>query len=290
MQFVFQYPVVLVAILALAFAEYFWRMRVAGRGYDLGAALASLGVAVGGAVLKPLGAIVIGGTYLFFHEIAPLSLPIEDRRVWAIGFLALEFSYYWFHRWSHTIRWLWATHVVHHSAAEFTLPAAIRLGWTGVLSGGWLVFAPMVLAGFPPLMVGTLLGLNLLYQYFLHTEAVGKLGPLELVLNTPSHHRVHHSSDEGYLDSNFGGVVIVFDRLFGTYKEEPADRRLRYGLVHPITSRNPVKIALHEWVRMWSDARNARGVLRWRALFGRPGTSLSDVVPHERTTPSVRTS
>jgi sterol desaturase/sphingolipid hydroxylase (fatty acid hydroxylase superfamily) len=266
-----QYPMVLAVMTALAFAEWLWVRFFARRSYDIGASLASFGVAIGQSLLKPLGGVVIFGTYTLLQAATPLALPMDDWRVWVAGFFAVEFAYYWFHRFSHCINWLWATHAVHHSANELTLPAAIRLGWTGVLSGGWLVFAPLVLLGFPPLMVGLLLAINLLYQFGLHTEVIRKLGPLEWVLNTPSHHRAHHSSDEPWLDCNFGGVLIIFDRWFGTFVPEPEEGGLRYGLTDPIRSNNPFVIAFSQWAVMarllWS-VNNARD--RWLVIAGRP--------------------
>ncbi len=266
-----QYPMVLVVMIGLALAEWVWARFIARCGYDAGSSLASFGVAVGQSLLKPLGGVVILGTYTALHALTPLRLPIDDWRVWVIGFFAVEFAYYWFHRLSHRINWLWATHAVHHSANELTLPAAVRLGWTGVISGGWLAFAPLMLLGFPPLMVGLLLALNLLYQFGLHTEAIRKLGPLEWVLNTPSHHRAHHASEEPWLDCNFGGVLIVFDRWFGTFVPEPDEGGLRYGLTDPIQSNNPFVIALRQWAimaRLFWAAYNA--VDRWRIVFGKP--------------------
>lgn len=129
----------------------------------------------------------------------------------------------------------------------------------------------MALMGFHPVLIATLLAVNLRYQYFLHTEAVGKLGVLEWVFNTPSHHRVHHGSNPAYLDTNFGGVLIVFDRLFGTFVEERADELVRYGLTKPVTSNNPFVIAFHEWANLWRDLKHVRSVRgAWRVLFGRP--------------------
>ncbi|MBD3730761.1 MAG: sterol desaturase family protein [Sphingomonadales bacterium] len=250
-------PLVLVLALAMVAGEYLWRTRRAQIGYDWRAALASFGVMVGGALFKPLGAVVIGSAFAGAALVAPWQFPLDSWIAWVAGFFAMEFAYYWFHRFSHTVRWLWTTHAVHHSAAEFTLPAAVRLGWTGALSLGWMLFVPLVLIGFPPVMVAALLGANLLYQFLLHTEAVKRLGALEWVLNTPSHHRAHHSRDEAYLDCNFGGVLIVYDRLFGTFREEPAEGGLRFGLVHELDSRNPVTIALHEWGRLLRDLRAA---------------------------------
>lgn len=266
-----QRPAILLFFLVLALIEWRWRTHRAGRSYDWRASLASFGIAAGQFAIRPLTAIMLTGVYGLAHQIALFPMPISDWRVWVAGFFAVEFSYYWFHRWSHMINWMWATHAVHHSANEMTLPAAIRLGWTNIISGGWLLFLGLVVIGFPPLVVIGLLGANLLYQYGLHTEAIGKLGPVEWVLNTPSHHRAHHASDKGYLDCNFGGVLIIFDRLFGTLRVEPDGGGLRYGLVKPVLSYNPIVIAFAQWqlmanafliARTWHD--------RWTVLFGRP--------------------
>lgn len=264
-------PWILGVLLALAIAEWFWRTRIAHKSYDLQASFGSIGVAAIGALLKPLNAAVIGFAFLGIAQITPWQMPADDWRVWVVGFFGVEFAYYWFHRWSHTINWLWASHAVHHSANEMTLPAAVRLGWTNALSGGWVVFVPLILIGFPPVVIVTLLAANLLYQYSLHTEAIGKLGPLEYVFNTPSHHRAHHASDARWLDCNYGGVLIVFDRLFGTFVPEPDGGGLSYGLVKPLRSNNPVHIALRQWAILFRAVRSAPG---WRRraelLIGRP--------------------
>jgi sterol desaturase/sphingolipid hydroxylase (fatty acid hydroxylase superfamily) len=166
---------------------------------------------------------------------------------------------------------MWATHSVHHSAGQMTLLASIRLGWTNLFSAGWVCYAPLVFAGFDPRMIAVLLAVNLRYQFFLHTEAVGRLGPLEWVFNTPSHHRVHHGTNPCYLDRNYGGVLIVFDRLFGSFAAERPDEPVRYGLAHRAPSHNPLKIAFGEWAallrRAWT-APTARA--RAIALFGPP--------------------
>lgn len=264
-------PEFLSIVAVFVIGEALWRTSIAGRTYDVAGAAASFGVAVGNLVFKPLNGAIVGGAFLGVYAATPMRLPLDDWRVWLACFVAVEFVYYWFHRWSHLVRWLWTSHAVHHTANEMTFPAAIRLGWTGAFSGGWILFTPLVALGFHPVMVSALIAGNLAYQFFLHTEAVGRLGPLEWVLNTPSHHRVHHASNPAYIDRNFGGVVIVFDRMFGTYAEERSGEPLRYGLVHPVTSRNPVTIALHEWGRMVRDVAAARDAAAvWRALFGRP--------------------
>jgi sterol desaturase/sphingolipid hydroxylase (fatty acid hydroxylase superfamily) len=155
---------------------------------------------------------------------------------------------------------LWASHSVHHSAEQLTLLASLRLGWTNALSGGWLFYLPLVFAGFDPRMVVALLVFDLHYQFFLHTEAVGRLGPLEWIFNTPAHHRVHHASNAPYLDRNFGGVLIIFDRLFGTLAIEQAAEPLCYGLAHRASSPNPVRLAFGEWSRLFHAMRSARGL------------------------------
>lgn len=258
MQLAFRHPWILLVMLALAAGEFAWRRRA--RGYDLAAAGASLGVAVGQAVIRPVTGIVLAAIFATLAGWAPFHLPAGDWRTWAAAFIAVEFAYYWFHRASHRVRWMWATHAVHHSAQEMVLPAAIRLGWTEFFSLGWVFFASLVLIGFPPLVIAVLLSLNLIYQFPLHTEAIGKLGPLEWVFNTPSHHRAHHSRDEAFLDCNFGGTLIVFDRMFGTFRAEPHEGGLHYGLYKRETGNNPFRIALGEWRVLFADIARAQGL------------------------------
>lgn len=276
-------PVVLLLFLILALIEWRWRTRPGARGYDWRASAASLGIGVGQFMLRPLTAAMLTSVYSAAHRIALFPMSIDDWRVWVVGFFAVEFAYYWFHRWSHMVNWLWATHAVHHSANEMTLPAAIRLGWTNIVSGGWLLFLGLVLIGFPPLVVFGLLGANLLYQYPLHTELIGKLGPFEWVFNTPSHHRAHHASDAAYLDCNFGGVLIVFDRMFKTLRIEPDEGGLSYGLVRPITGYDPLVIAFSQWRLMLIGLKLASTWReRWTILLGRPA-ALDRIIALNRT-------
>lgn len=261
----------LIVVLALVVGEALWRRFVLRCGYDMKAALASFAVAAGHVITGVANAAVIGGALTLFWRLTPFRLPADDWRTWTVGFFAVELAYYWFHRWSHTVRWLWASHAVHHSPQELTLPAALRLGWTGALSGGWLVFVPLVLVGFHPALIAVLLAFNLQYQFLLHTEVVGRLGVLEWVLNTPSHHRVHHAMNPSCLDRNYGGVLIVFDRWFGTFGEMPCDEPLRYGLVGGRPTLNPLSIALSEWGLMMRDFRKRPTVMsRFRALLAMP--------------------
>ena len=154
------------------------------------------------------------------------------------------------------MRWLWTTHAVHHSATHFNLSAAIRL-WTGQLTGAFVFFLPLAWIGFAPLAIGAMLSAGLIYQFFLHTAFPVRLGPLEWILNTPAHHRVHHSCNESCLDKNYGSVLIVFDRLFGTFAAPPATEQLRFGLKGRAVGHNPFAIALGEWGRLLSDISHA---------------------------------
>lgn len=221
----------------------------------------SLGVAIGHRLTRLF---FEGGTLAMFslaweHRMLTITLDSPLKLLWL--FVGIEFCYYWYHRATHEVRWLWATHAVHHTPRHFNLSVAYRLGWTGWLSGNYLFFMPLCWLGFHPIAVAIGLGLNLLYQFWIHTELIPKLGWLEWVFNTPSHHRVHHASNLEYVDRNYGGVLIVFDRLFGTFTAERAELPPRYGLTSPFSSHNPFVVALHEWYRLLRDLLVAR---TWR--------------------------
>jgi sterol desaturase/sphingolipid hydroxylase (fatty acid hydroxylase superfamily) len=192
------------------------------------------------------------------------TVPLNSALAVVVLVIAQDFSYYWFHRCSHRVRWFWATHAIHHSSNEFNLAASYRFGWTGRLTGAAVFYVPMIWLGFAPGPVFIAAGLNLLYQFWLHAEWIPKLGWLEYVLNTPSHHRVHHAANPEYLDRNYGGIFIVFDRLFGTFVAERDDLPCRYGLVKPLRSNNPVIIAFHEWRALARDLLRLRS---WRERF-----------------------
>ncbi len=260
----------LIVAAALALIEFAWRKR-SGLGYDLGAFGGHIGIMVGVGISRALTGFIIAAVLFAAFSFAPVQWDLSDWRTWVVGFLVLDFFYYWQHRFSHEVRWGWASHSVHHSTNEFTLPASFRLSWLSTFSLSWLVYVPMALMGFSPILITVILAINLRFQYILHTEAIGKLGPLESIFNTPSHHRVHHGSNEEYLDKNYGGVLIVFDRLFGTFAEERDENPVVYGLTKKLESNNPFVIIFHEWINMGRDALSAttgRDIVR--ALLGRP--------------------
>jgi len=188
------------------------------------------------------------------------NMTLDSWQAFLLLFLGQEFCYYWYHRAAHRVRWFWCNHAVHHSPNELNLSAAYRIGIFGKFTGTFLFFAPLVWLGFEPKLVMLTLTLNLLYQFWIHATWLPKLGWLEYVLNTPSAHRVHHASNAQYLDANYGGVLIVFDRLFGTYVAERADLPPRYGLVKPITSYNPLRVEFTQWIELGRDLLKARSL------------------------------
>lgn len=227
-------------------------------------------------LLMGLGNVVIGIAFAFlFFGMARLLSPyrIADLGwswpVFAVCFVLDDFIYYWRHRASHRVRWLWADHVNHHSSQHYNLSTALRQSWGGPLTPGLLFQAPLVLLGFPPAMIVFVHGLNLIYQFWIHTESVARLPKaLEAVMNTPSHHRVHHATNPQYLDSNYAGVFIVWDRLFGTFV--PEEEAPRYGIVHNIATFNVLKVAAHEWVALGSDLLRARSLREVSGYLLRP--------------------
>jgi sterol desaturase/sphingolipid hydroxylase (fatty acid hydroxylase superfamily) len=243
----------------------------ASRHHDLGETAASFGVAVGDLVVRVITSGLAAIPFFWLYERRLFEIPLDTVAAVVALFLGVEFCYYWFHRASHRVRWLWATHAVHHSATHFNLSAAIRLGWTGQLTGAFVFFLPLAWIGFHPLAIAATIGLGLVYQFFLHTRLNITLGPLEWVLNTPTHHRVHHASNDRCLDRNYGSVLIIWDRLFGTFATAPADEPLRYGLKGRAPSRNPLRIALGEWAHLLRDTARAPGLAaKLRTLFGTP--------------------
>ena len=184
---------------------------------------------------------------------------------WILVLLADDFCYYWFHRISHENRFFWASHVVHHSSQRYNLSTALRQTWTGSFMS-FVFWLPMALLGFHPVMILAQMSVSLLYQYWIHTELIDKMPRwFEAVFNTPSHHRVHHATNPQYLDRNHAGILIIWDKMFGTF--EPELEKPVYGLVKNISTYNPVKIALLEWYRMFRDALTSRTSLANRLKY-----------------------
>jgi sterol desaturase/sphingolipid hydroxylase (fatty acid hydroxylase superfamily) len=271
----------LLVVLAAASLEGLVQTFVRRAAYDWRAFAASLADAVGRRAVDALGLSIAAPVLAWAHAHRVQTLALDTPAAIALLFVGQEFCYYGYHRAAHRVGWFWATHCVHHSPNELTLAAALRLGWSGKLTGTTLFFAPLVWLGFPPLAVVATLGTNLLYQFWLHAPWLPRLGPLEWILNTPTHHKVHHASNPEYLDCNYGGVLIVFDRLFGTFVDLRDDAPPRYGLTTPLPSHNPLRIALHGWLALARDLQTARGAgAVLRVLFGPPGARTAAAREH----------
>ncbi len=199
-------------------------------------------------------AIVFGGYVLLFEAGHLFEISATSPVTWVLCFLGVDFFYYWFHRVSHESALPWGAHVVHHSSEEYNLAVALRQGSFQPLFS-WIFYLPLAVLGFPPLVFLTCSSLNTLYQFWIHTRTIGKLGPLEWVLNTPSHHRVHHGCDDKYLDKNYGGTLIIWDRLFGSFQQE--EEEPTYGITKPLRSWNPLWANVHFYADLVATGRQA---------------------------------
>ncbi|MBC2776351.1 sterol desaturase family protein [Parasphingopyxis marina] len=193
---------------------------------------------------------------------------------WPLCFLLDDLAYYVFHRSAHRVRWFWASHVIHHSSQHYNLSTALRQTWTGFISVSFIFRLPLFFI-FPPEMVFFCAGLNLVYQFWIHTEAIGRFPRwIEAVMNTPSHHRVHHATNPRYLDKNYAGTFIIWDRMFGTFEAERDEDRPRYGIIKNLGSFNLIWAAIHEWVGIAKDVFTVRGLRnKLGYMFGPPGWS-----------------
>lgn len=266
-------PFIPLLMFGTMFAEWLY-IRVALRdvgSHDLKETAASIATALGNQLIRPVSSLLVALPLYLGYQFRLFDIPSTGVVALLALFVLIDFVYYWSHRASHRVRLLWATHAVHHSATRFNLTAAVRLGWTGPLSGAVFFLLPLTLIGFDPLALMAMFTLNLLYQFLLHTEHAPHFGPLEWVFNTPAHHRVHHASNASCLDKNFGGVFIVWDRMFGTFAAAPNDEKLRFGLMPPPPSQNPIAVNFCEWRRLLRDSRRAEGLRNWlRIVLGAP--------------------
>lgn len=226
--------------------------------YKFNDTLGSFGVAIGNIIFKPITKGVLLAIFTFIQNFAIMRLPIDNVFVWIAAFFIVEFAYYWQHRAFHQIRYLWISHLVHHSSNTFTLPSAIRLSWFSLASLSWVVYLPIVIMGFEPIMIAILMSVNLAYQFLLHTEIFGQWKVLGLVFNSPAHHKIHHASNKEYIDKNFGGMLIIYDRIFGTFAQEITEIKPIFGLTKPIISNNPFRIVLSGWFEFFSDCLKSK--------------------------------
>lgn len=254
--------------LVLIVSETTWDL-ISRRRASIRESLANFAIAVGNHLLDRTvyGLVFIFGLFLA-DAFSPLSIPMTWWS-WILAVIVADFTYYWMHRFEHEVRVLWAYHSVHHSSPEYNLTTSLRLAWVeGLIE--WLFFVPMIMIGFDVVQTIVALSIVVAYQTWIHTEKIGKMGWADRVFNTPSVHRVHHASNQVYLDKNYGGILILWDRLFGTYKAEDED--VVFGITKPIESSNPIVINFHEFAQIWRDLRASKSVSEaWGYLFYRPG-------------------
>ena len=267
---------VFILCLALEAISYRFLPDDQERGYEVRDSATSLSMGLGNVFINIGWKLVVLAAYTAVYLVAPIHLSATNPLTWVALFLIEDFAYYWYHRTHHVVRVLWASHVVHHSSQFYNLSTALRQTWTPFTAlPFWL---PLAFLGFSPWMILLQQSISLLYQFFLHTERVGKLwAPIEFVMNTPSHHRVHHGSNPEYLDTNYGGILIIWDRIFGTFKAE--DQKVVYGLTKNIATFNPLRVATHEYADIWRDVRGASSwQQRWRHVVDKPGWVSSEPV------------
>ncbi|MET0127020.1 MAG: sterol desaturase family protein [Solirubrobacterales bacterium] len=250
-------------------------------GYDPRDTRTSLTMGLGNVAINFVWKFAVLAAYVAIYELTPLRLDPGDWWVWVLLFFADDFSYYWFHRISHESRGFWASHVVHHSSQHYNLSTALRQTWVPMTYFPFWLWMPAV--GFEPWMVLLAQAWSLIYQFWIHTERIRRL-PIwfEAIFNTPSHHRVHHGVNDQYLDRNYGGILIIWDRLFGTY--EPEGERVRYGLTTQLRSYRPIQVAFHEYIAMWHDIRRAPRIRdKLGVVFRGPGWRPPGVAETEAT-------
>ena len=233
--------------------------------------LMGLGSSVAGLLT---GGLILAVT-IWVYQYRVFTIPMTAWWAWVLLLFAEDLAYYGFHRFSHERRLWWAAHVNHHSSQHYNLATALRQSWTGGINGAWVMWLPLSLLGFPPAMILIQKGISLVYQFWIHTEAVKRMPAwFEAVFNTPSHHRVHHARNPRYLDRNYAGILIIWDKMFGTFQPELDAEPVRYGIVKNLGGFNLLRVAFHEWVGMGKDLLTAKSVREAAGyVFGAPGWS-----------------
>ena len=256
---------------ALVLIEMLWARRARRDAYEPRDTLTSLAFGLGSTVSALLFGGVFVALYMGLWEFRLFDVP-WTWWAFALCFVLDDLKYYWVHRFGHRVRWFWASHVNHHSSQHYNLSTALRQTWTGFLTLGFVFALPLVLLGFHPAMIAICGGVNLIYQFWIHTEAIDRMPRwFEAVMNTPSHHRVHHATNPRYLDRNYAGVFIVWDKLFGTFEPEVRGEKIRYGIVKQLGSFNLLWAVFHEWIGIAQDMWRAPWKHKLSYLLREPG-------------------
>ena len=258
--------------------EFIYGIKTKNNTYRTHDAITSVSTGVLSQVTGAVTKLILVTIYAFiFEHFSFIQLSADDWWVWVYAFIFYDLCYYWFHRVAHEYNVFWAGHVTHHSSEDYNLTTALRQTST-TFWFGWVFYVPMALSGIPPLVFFVVGALNLLYQYWVHSEHIPKLGWYELFFVTPSNHRVHHGQNDAYIDRNYGGVFILWDRMFGSFQEELDDDPVVFGIKKPIESWNPLWANVHYYVQLYQDA--ARTEKMWdkiRVWFKRTGWRPDDV-------------
>lgn len=261
------------AFIILIIIEIIYAVKTQRELYEVKDAATSISLGLGnlfiGLVTKSF--ILVFFVWLYNHRL--FTIPYNVWWAWILILFTDDFSYYWMHRTAHSVRWFWASHLVHHSSEKYNLAAALRQTWTGNLTGSFIFWSWMPFVGFHPKMILFMQSISLIYQFWIHTESVQKLPKwFENIFNTPSHHRVHHGSDILYLDKNHAGIFIFWDKLFGTF--QPEIFTPKYGLTKNVNTFNPFKIAFWEWMNIAKDLKKSNRLKdKFNYLIQPPGWS-----------------
>lgn len=257
----------------LIIIEMIWAKRRAPEAYEPKDTLTSLLFGFGSTVAGFLTGGLVLAAGMWLYQFRPVTIPFVWW-AWIACFIIDDFLYYVFHRTAHCVRWMWASHVNHHSSQHYNLSTALRQTWTGFLALSFVFRLPLMLIGFHPAMVAFVGGVNLIYQFWIHTEAIKRFPAwFEYVMNTPSHHRVHHATNPRYLDSNYAGVFIIWDRMLGSFIPERDDDPVRYGIVKQLGTFHLLWSVFHEWIGIARDVVTAPFGYKLKYMFGPPGWS-----------------
>ncbi|MEO1051200.1 MAG: sterol desaturase family protein [Bacteroidota bacterium] len=253
----------------LALVEFGWELyRKKINKWRLGEMWASLSVYIPAQLTEKAATALFAGSLFLVANYIPWQIPVNWWTT-ILAILVVDFLYYWEHRWEHEIRILWSYHSIHHSSPIYNYTTALRVSFIDNFVT-WVFYLPAVLIGFHPAVVLLAIALILIYQFWIHTELINKMGWFGLIFNTPSHHRVHHGSDDIYLDKNYGALLIIWDRMFGTFQKEIF--RPTYGLTTQIETINPVKVHFHEYINIFKDLRKSKSAKERNGyLFKKPG-------------------
>lgn len=262
------------------FAEYIYKKIKGDTSSFVGKEiLANYSLGISYQAVEAIAAVVVGGVALdFFYQYRFFDIPINAWTAIPLFFL-VDLTFYWMHRTSHRVRWFWTAHVPHHSGKNMNFSTAARQSVLNAVVGAWVFYVPMALIGVSPVVIGLLLSINLAYQYFIHTETIRKLPAwFEWFFNTPSHHRVHHGRNPRYIDKNYGGTFIIFDRLLGTF--EPESEEVIYGITHQVETYNPIILNIHEFVDLIRDVASPGPIVeRFKHLIMPPDWTRSGHEP-----------